>query len=148
MQDYDNLKFELQAVNQSICELMRRARTVPATSEQIFEEWETACHKILVQLADDWIRVAVVGAIKSGKSTLINAMLAGDYLKRGAGVVTSMVTRLRRGDKLRARIYFKSWEEVNGDIERALMLFPSSEWRSRKDAFDIRRETDRRDLAA
>jgi len=148
MQEYKAIKPELELLNQSLCELIEQARNVPATSDQIFEEWETACRKISVQLADDWIRVAVVGAIKSGKSTLINAMLAGDYLKRGAGVVTSMVTRLRRGDKLRARIYFKSWEEVNGDIERALMLFPSSEWRSRKDAFDIRRETDRRDLAA
>src|SRR6056297_2643401 len=148
MQDYDNLKFELQAVNQSICELMRRARTVPATSEQIFEEWETACHKILVQLADDWIRVAVVGAIKSGKSTLINAMLAGDYLKRGAGVVTSMVTRLRCGPRLKARLYFKSWDEVNADIQRALALFPASEWGSRKESFDIRRAVDRRELEA
>jgi len=147
MQDYDNLKFELQAVNQSICELMRRARTVPATSEQIFEEWETACHKIAGQLDDDLIRVAVVGAIKSGKSTLINAMLAGDYLKRGAGVITSMVTRLRRGSQLKARLYFKSWAEVNADIQRALALFPSSEWGGRKASFDIRDSSDRQALA-
>lgn len=148
MHEYKAIKPELELLNQSLCELMEQARSLPATSDQIFEEWETACRKISVQLADDWIRVAVVGAIKSGKSSLINAMLAGDYLKRGAGVVTSMVTRLRRGDKLRARIFFKSWEEVNADIERALMLFPSSEWRSRRDAFDIRRETDRSDLTA
>ena len=146
MQDYDNLKSELQAVNQSICELMRRARTVPATSEQIFEEWETACHKIAGQLDDDLIRVAVVGAIKSGKSTLINAMLARDYLKRGAGVITSMVTRLRRGPQLKARLYFKSWEEVNSDIQRALALFPSSEWGGRKASFDIRDAADRQAL--
>ena len=146
MQDYDNLKYELQAVNQGICELMQRARQVPATSEQIFEEWETACHKIDAQLDDDLIRVAVVGAIKSGKSTLINAMLSGDYLKRGAGVVTSMVTRLRRGPRLKARLYFKSWQEVNADIQKALALFPASEWGSRKASFDIREASDRQAL--
>jgi len=146
MQDYDNLKYELQAVNQGICELMQRARQVPATSEQIFEEWETACHKIEGQLEDDLIRVAVVGAIKSGKSTLINAMLSGDYLKRGAGVVTSMVTRLRRGPRLKARLYFKSWQEVNADIQKALALFPASEWGSRKASFDIREASDRQAL--
>ncbi|MDZ7832343.1 MAG: dynamin family protein [Desulfobacterales bacterium] len=146
MQDYDNLKHELQAVNQGICELMQRARQIPATSEQIFEEWETACHKIEGQLEDDLIRVAVVGAIKSGKSTLINAMLSGEYLKRGAGVVTSMVTRLRRGPRLKARLYFKSWQEVNADIQKALALFPASEWGSRKASFDIREASDRQAL--
>ncbi|MFP4226977.1 MAG: dynamin family protein [Desulfobacterales bacterium] len=146
MQDYDNLKYELQTVNQGICELMQRARQVPATSEQIFEEWETACHKIEAHLEDDLIRVAVVGAIKSGKSTLINAMLSGDYLKRGAGVVTSMVTRLRRGPRLKARLYFKSWHEVNADIQKALALFPASEWGSRKASFDIRDASDRQAL--
>lgn len=146
MQDYDNLKSELKAVNQGVCELMQRARQVPATSEQIFEEWETACHKIDAQLDDDLIRVAVVGAIKSGKSTLINAMLSGDYLKRGAGVITSMVTRLRRGPQLKARLYFKSWQEVNADIQKALALFPASEWGSRKASFDIRDASDRQAL--
>ena len=146
MQEYDSLKSELQAISQSVCALMQQARNVPATSDQLFDEWETACHKIEGQLEDDLVRVAVVGAIKSGKSTLINAMLAGDYLKRGAGVVTSMVTRLRRGPALKARLYFKSWDEVNDDIQRALTLFPASEWAGRKDAFDIRQAGDRQTL--
>lgn len=148
MQEYEQIKEELQSVNQKLCELMTQAKTVPATSEQIFDEWETACQKISGQLADDLIRIAVVGAIKSGKSTLINAMLAGDYLKRGAGVVTSMVTRLRHGSKLRARLYFKSWPEVNADIQRSLALLPSGQWQGRKSTFDIRAETDRQELEA
>jgi len=37
------------------------------------------------QLTEETIRVAVVGPIKSGKSTFLNALLRGDYLKRGAG---------------------------------------------------------------
>ncbi|MFO7840089.1 MAG: dynamin family protein [Desulfosalsimonadaceae bacterium] len=148
MQEYDSVKQELQAVNQRLRDLMEQAGEIPAASEGVFDEWETACRKISGQIEDDLIRIAVVGAIKSGKSTLINALLAGDYLKRGAGVVTSMVTRLQRGDKLSAKLYFKSWAEVNDDIHRALVLFPSSEWRSRKEEFDIRSKADREDLEA
>jgi len=35
---------------------------------------------------------------------------------------------------------------VNNDIERSLELFPSMEWRSRKDTFDLREESDRLEL--
>ncbi len=92
------------------------------------------------------VRIAVVGAIKSGKSTLVNAMLRDDYLKRGAGVVTSIVTRVRRGEKLKAKLFFKSWDEVNDDIKAALVLFPSDEWREPDSNFDIRRSQDRSEL--
>lgn len=145
---YESITPELQSANERLEELLEQAASMPGISDPIFEQWETACRRISEQLSDDRIRVAVVGAIKSGKSTLINALLGGDFLKRGAGVVTSMVTRLGRGEKLSASLYFKSWAEVNDDIQRALALFPSPEWRSRKDAFDIRRESDRRELDA
>ena len=70
------------------------------------------------------MRVAVVGSIKSGKSTFINAFLKGDYLKRGAGVVTSIVTRVRKGSGLKATLYFKPWEEIHSDLEHAMVLLP------------------------
>lgn len=146
MKGYETIKPDIQTTNSRLCDLIEQAKAVPATSDEIFDEWDTACRRINEQLKDDLIRVAVVGAIKSGKSTLVNNLLEGEYLKRGAGVVTSMVTRLQRGERLRARLYFKSWDEVNADIQRALALFPTSEWRSRKEAFDIRQETDREEL--
>lgn len=92
------------------------------------------------------VRIAVVGAIKSGKSTLVNALLRDDYLKRGAGVVTSIVTRVRWGEELKAKLFFKSWDEINSDIESALVLFPSDEWRQPNSNFDIRRSQDRSEL--
>lgn len=92
------------------------------------------------------VRIAVVGAIKSGKSTLVNALLRNDYLKRGAGVVTSIVTRVRWGETLKAKLFFKSWDEINDDIESALVLFPSGEWRRPDSNFDIRRSQDRSEL--
>jgi GTPase SAR1 family protein len=84
--------------------------------------------------------VAVVGPIKSGKSTFLNSILKGDYLKRGAGVVTSIVTRVRSGDRLSAHLYFKSWDEVNAEMEQALVLFPNNS------KFDIRNEAERHQI--
>ncbi len=146
MNDYADLKSELLQINQKVLNLLGRINTMPGTSQHSFSGWENICKSIENQLSDELIRVAVIGTIKSGKSTLINALFSGDYLKRGAGVVTSMVTKARRGEHLKASLYFKPWDEVNSDIERALVLFPSMEWRSRKEPFDIRQDSDRRDL--
>jgi len=90
--------------------------------------------------------VAVVGPIKSGKSTFLNSILKGDYLKRGAGLVTSIVTRVRSGDRLSAHLYFKSWDEVNAEMEQALVLFPSLEWRKNNSKLDIRNENERHQI--
>ena len=95
---------------------------------------------------EEIIRVAVVGAIKSGKSTFVNSLFKADYLNRGAGVVTSIVTRIRQGPYLKAKLYFKSWDEVNEEMSRALTLFPAHAWESEEAQFDIRREGDRRAL--
>lgn len=147
MNNHEGLTKELLTINRDIAELLTRIGHMPTAPSHGFAGWRQTCERIENQLSEELIRVAVIGAIKSGKSTLINALFQGDYLKRGAGVVTSMVTRVRRGDRLSARLYFKSWEVVNQDIERALHLFPSMEWRSHDAPFDIRLETDRSELA-
>jgi len=97
-------------------------------------------------MSEQIIRIAVVGTIKSGKSTFINSLFKGDYLKRGAGVVTSIITRVRSGKQLNAKLLFKSWDEVNSEIDQALVLFPSADWRTEKNRFDIRRKGERIDL--
>jgi len=111
-----------------------------------FGEWEKTCEHLPQQLARDTIRVAIVGPIKSGKSTFLNSLFNGDYVKRGAGVITSIVTRVRRGSRLRAKLFFKSIDEVNADMRQALVLFPSSDWRSEDGQFDIRQAKDRHRL--
>jgi len=146
MNVYADLKTELLTINETVSMLLGQIKAIPETSQHSFQGWENICHSIENQLSEELIRVAVIGTIKSGKSTLINSLFAGDYLKRGAGVVTSMVTRARCGETLKAKLYFKSWDQVNADIERSLVLFPSLEWRSRKDSFDICRKSDREEL--
>jgi GTPase SAR1 family protein len=146
MDSYNYLKEEILKVNQDILALISKAKSMPGMAETRFDDWEKTCRGLPVQMAEDIMRVAVVGPIKSGKSTFLNSMLSGDYLKRGAGVVTSIVTRVRSGDRLSAHLYFKSWDEVNAEMEQALVLFPSLEWRKNNSKFDIRNEDERHQI--
>ncbi len=146
MTTFHSVKEDLQRLCTDISTYLGSARELPGIGVASFEEWETICRAIKKQMDEEIIRVAVVGAIKSGKSTFVNSLLKADYLNRGAGVVTSIVTRIRRGPYLKAKLYFKSWDEVNKEISQALILFPVHAWESEETQFDIRREGDRRAL--
>ncbi|MDY0131307.1 MAG: dynamin family protein [Desulforegulaceae bacterium] len=89
-------------------------------------------------IKDQVLKIAVVGAIKSGKSTFINSFLKSDFLKRGAGVMTSVVTRVMAGEKKRAVVSFKTIDEINNDIKKSVVLLPEFENNGNFDDFDIR----------
>jgi GTP-binding protein EngB required for normal cell division len=148
MDPYQKTREAILAINGQTISLIKQSQTFVGEAQSASDRWIQTCTHIEQQLMEHVLRIAVVGAIKSGKSTLVNALLGDDHLKRGAGVVTSIVTRVRRGEVLKARLFFKSWDEVNADIEAALVLFPSDEWRSRDQHFDIRRNKDRQELQA
>lgn len=119
----------------------------PAATANMVERLLDQGKRCEKRLRDDLLRMAVVGTIKSGKSTFINAFFSGDYLKRGAGVITSIVTKVQAADNLRARLFFKSWDEINREIEQSLRIFLSSGLRTESKPFDIRDEQDRAWLA-
>ncbi|MBI5578659.1 MAG: dynamin family protein [Deltaproteobacteria bacterium] len=146
MDGYGIQKQAIQGINEGLLALFRTARSIPGLADYSFGDWEKTCAGLSAQLAEETIRVAVVGPIKSGKSTFLNSLLKGDFLKRGAGVVTAIVTRVRSGERLKATLYYKSWSEVNEDMEQALVLFPHQSWRSPEERFDIRRERERTGL--
>jgi GTPase SAR1 family protein len=143
---YNAIKDGLLDANHKIVRLFQQARAIPGMADHNFGDWETTCERIGTQMEEEIVRVAVVGSVKSGKSTFVNALFKGDHLKRGAGVVTSIVTRIRSGSALRAKLFFKSWDEVNAEMEQALVLFPSLNWLADQANFDIRRQKDRHEL--
>ncbi|MCU0558902.1 MAG: dynamin family protein [Desulfobacterales bacterium] len=147
MDGTEDQKQRLLSANDGLLALFRAVRRIPGLSDYRFAEWEKTCAALPQRVAENTVRVAVVGPIKSGKSTLLNSLLNGDLLKRGAGVVTSIVTRVRPGQRLKATLFFKTWAEVNTDMQQALVLFPDVNWRSAQDPFDIRREQERAGLA-
>ncbi len=146
MDGYNTQKQTIIRINADLLSLFDAAKTIQGIAADSFADWEKTCAALPGQLEEETVRVAVIGPIKSGKSTFLNSVLRGDYLKRGAGVVTSIVTRVRGGVNLKATLYFKSWAEVNEDMAQALVLFPAVNWQPSEKGFDLRREGDRREL--
>lgn len=147
MPDYDELKHQLARISEDTTRLLDAAEKITELADDRLAQWRATCRTLSEQIQEETMRIAVVGAIKSGKSTFVNTLFGGDYLKRGAGVVTSIVTRVRSGPRLRASLFLKRWEAVNGDIDQASVLLPAHHRAAGDATFDIREEKDRQVLA-
>ncbi len=146
-ESFHSQKQVLLEICEALMDQLKSIMALPDFTDRHFVQWEAACKSIRRQLSEEILRIAVVGPIKSGKSTFVNALLKGDYLKRGAGVVTSFVTRVREGQDLKAVLCFKTWEEINADIAQALTILPAWHRPMESEPFDIRRKKDRSELA-
>lgn len=135
----DTLRQNIQTLSALVVEL---ATLFPAGKAQA-EHWHQVLENVSAHLDEDRCRIAVVGTVKSGKSTLINALLGQDVLKRGAGIITAMITRIEPGPEPHVCLVFKDWEEINGEINRALSFFPSPLILEKPAPLDLRRREDR-----
>ncbi|MDO9530648.1 MAG: dynamin family protein [Deltaproteobacteria bacterium] len=111
------------------------------------QHWQKVLSQVQAHAAEDTCRLAVVGAVKSGKSTMINALVGQDLLRRGAGILTAMVTRVQPGPEAQAVLRFKGWDEINGEIRRALGLLPNPRLVDRAAPLDLQAPPDRELLA-
>jgi len=136
---------EVETIASDLALVLEATREIPGMYDKAVEDSLELCCTLPLNIRSKTLKIAVVGTIKSGKTTFVNAWLKDDLLKRGAGVVTSIVTRVRKKDFLKAKIFLKSWDEINQEIEQALLLFPEREGFKKKDApgFDLRRNRDR-----
>jgi len=137
-----------------ILTILQLIEEVPQMSDSSFNDYQTICRRIPKSISEGRLKIAVAGVIKSGKSTFVNSLVGKELLQRGAGVVTSITTRIRKGRKNQANLYFKSWDDINLQLQKALLLFPDngleigsleiggSETGILND-FDIRRKKDR-----
>ena len=89
--------------------------------------WQEALQHAEDRLQQAKVRIAVLGAVKSGKSTLLNAVLGADRLRRGAGILTSIVTRIQLGKISRAHLRFKSKSLIDRQFQAALAFLQSSD---------------------
>ncbi|MEJ2672695.1 MAG: dynamin family protein [Deltaproteobacteria bacterium] len=111
------------------------------------QHWQKVLSQVQAHVAEDVCRLAVVGAVKSGKSTMINALLGQDLLKRGAGILTAMITRVQPGAEAGAVLRFKGWDEINSEIRRALGLLPNPRLVDRAEPLNLQEAADRELLA-
>ena len=140
----------LQGLTREIDRLQELAREwtslFPQAVSQV-EHWLKVLAQVQAHLAEDTCRLAVIGAVKSGKSTMINALVGQDLLRRGAGILTAMITRVQPGPQPQAVLQFKEWEEINGELRRALGLLPNPRLLERAAPLDLREAADRELLA-
>ncbi len=140
----------LQGLTQEIDRLQELARECTSLFPQVVtqvEHWLKVLAQVEAHLAEDTCRLAVIGAVKSGKSTMINALVGQDLLRRGAGILTAMITRVQPGPQPQAVLQFKDWEEINGELRRALGLLPDARLLERAAPLDLQEAADR-DLLA
>jgi len=136
----------VEAAVSELLSVIDRMDTVPGMADDQLQSMKTRCAGIPEQIRSNRIKIAVVGVIKSGKSTLINAMTGKEVVKRGAGVVTAVTTRIRKGRKNRAVLFLKSWDDVNNALKNVLEMFPEDDIPSLTidpGTFDLRRKSDR-----
>lgn len=119
-------------------------KDIPRFDNGDFHQYRHYLTKLPEALDTGQLKIAVTGVIKSGKSTLINSILGKEVVKRGAGVMTAITTRIRKGKRYNARLSFKSWDQINTELGDAMAFFPSDQDKQiAGGAFDIRRSKDR-----
>lgn len=141
----------IQSPHHTIEKILAEAGSIFETVQSIpgllepSSQYQTFIEKISDAMVSDKLKIAVVGVIKSGKSTFVNAFLGKEFVKRGAGVVTSITTRIQKGKKNQALIRLKSWDEINAALRKFLLSAPDEviKEQSSRD-FDIRRTNDRK----
>ncbi|MBU1193799.1 MAG: dynamin family protein [Proteobacteria bacterium] len=135
-----------KTVQQTLDILESAKEILPLNSDQL-DRFRTECEQIPDHIRDGYLKIAVAGVIKSGKSTFVNALVQKELVQRGAGVVTSITTRIRKGGKNSACLLFKSWDQINSQLQQALQLFPDDDTKVLcANGFDIRRQNDRQHL--
>jgi len=134
--DLENLRETLGTLTEELSPLFRE------DSAQV-HLWRRSLEAVSESLQDQTLRIAVVGPVKSGKSTFINALQGRDLLRRGAGIITAFITRIRAGSEEKGWIEIKSWEEINGEINEALSVVGLTKGSEGVAQVDLRRKEDR-----
>lgn len=82
-------------------------------SEQITSKMFKDINTFLKRCADAEFHIALVGAIKAGKSTLINALLGHEYASTKVTPETAALTKFKKGSVNYVKVSFYSKEEWN-----------------------------------
>lgn len=147
MNDYQAFKQGIELREHTLRRAVENLAAEQLTDEHQSQQWRDHLDLVQRALQDPLVRIAVAGSVKSGKSTLINALLGGDLLKRGAGIVTSFITRIRSNAVQGGWVEFKSWDEIHQDISGAAAMLPLTEGTPvPSKTYDLRKSSHRESL--
>lgn len=96
LKEYEQRKFHL-------AEIIRSAQAIDTKNTELNGD----CRELLARLAEDQFNLMVVGRFSRGKSTLMNAILGGDYLPTGIVPLTSVITTVRYGSRPQVVLHFR-----------------------------------------
>lgn len=95
LKEYERHKF-------AIAEVIREAQATDTKDS----DFRTQCRELAARLAEDRFNLVVIGRFNRGKSTLMNALLARDYLPTGIVPLTSVITTVRYGSQKQVVLHF------------------------------------------
>ena len=139
LQSKKKLQYRAEILDETILELEHHGATEDTTTAR----WRAYLGGVHDSLQDPLLKIAVTGSVKSGKSTLINAMIGTDLLRRGAGIITAFVTRIVSGEGEGGWVELKSWPQVNDEVNACLRMLPVFAETGVEEPLDIRRPEDR-----
>lgn len=117
LKEYEQRKF-------AIVEVIRSAQAVDPQDAALLSE----TRELLARLAEDRFNLLVVGRFSRGKSTLMNAVLGGNYLPTGIVPLTSVITTVRYGSRKQAVLNF-----IGSGLNREVPLSRLSEYVTQKE---------------
>lgn len=116
----DNSTENKQLLNLSIINRLKDYRDQIKTSEDFscfIPQIDSLLHS-----ADSPLLVMIMGEFKTGKSTLINALLEDEILKSGVTAATAVVTKLSYAPKKKLRVFFSDSEMEEYPVEKLAEL--------------------------
>ncbi len=116
--DSSNLLARLQRLEQTTDEahLLRELERIITGHGLV--EFRSAVAMLLDRLETPTFEVGVFGRVSSGKSSLLNHLLGGEFLPVGVTPVTALPTRIQYGPKPLAIIEFAEREPLTTDLSR------------------------------
>lgn len=157
MNEYLQFKRGIQQRIETLDGLIGQLESHEAIEKDLTSRWRDQLNLVEAALQDNVVRVAVVGSVKSGKSTLINTLLGRDLLKRGAGITTAFITRIRTDGEIGGWVELKPWAQILEELNTTVRSLPIvaealglPDGTSDQEAacFDLRRKEDRDRLHA
>lgn len=147
MTEYRDLKKKIEQRAAILGETIQGIESRGLVEQAAAGRWREQLEEVRSSLADPLLRIAVVGTVKSGKSTLVNALVEKDLLKRGAGIITAFITRLVVNNEPEGWVEFKAWPQILDELNATLRLIPHYYELVEEDhAFDLRASADQERL--
>ena len=116
MKEYDQFKRKLRQRVEILEETLQEMEEQGLLERRANARWKEHLHQVNRSLEDALLRVAVVGSVKSGKSTLINALAGRDFLKRGAGITTPFIPRVFTNAARGGWVELKPWSQLHREL--------------------------------